>query len=139
MALVVNFDRSCFNASLAISYIHPIIEENLFPRKFSKQTSADNTANRSGVMMPRRTLIRRSGFFLSFKLATHIRVRFRYFMLVPFSSLKIATDRKKDIFQEKIDLPSSTRAAMSAGSADRSGSSAMEKVKAKRWRDFNLK
>jgi hypothetical protein len=55
-----------------------------------KQTSAVSTANRSGVIIPRRTLMRRFGFFESFKLDIRLRIRFRYLTPVSFNSLKIA-------------------------------------------------
>ena len=105
-------------------------------------TSAVNTAKRSGVMMPRSTLIRRFGFFKSFKLEIRLRIRLRYLTPVSFSSLKIAMDKEEMVrlnIVHTILSPSSTLAASSTGSADPSGSSEMEKAPAMRSRDFNLK
>ena len=86
IARPVNFVRSCFNASLAISYVRKKKKGHwLCPNEL--QTSAVRIASRSGVIKPRRTLIRRLGFLASFKFATRLRIRLRYFTLVSFNSL----------------------------------------------------
>ncbi len=60
-----------------------------------KQTSAVRTANRSGVIIPRRTFMRRLGFFKSFKFDIRLRIRLRYLTPVSFNSLKIAEQRRR--------------------------------------------